>query len=752
MVLVKRLKSLLFRIFLIGLTVFLFLIIYLDSKISGEFHQQAWDIPAKVYARSLSFSMGKPLTVLDLIQELQMLGYRQKIKALSTGEYEVYQQTFVIKIRGFSFWDGKQESRTIQLSINEGKITSLADFSTSQSINYLRLDPLLLGNIQAGNLSQIQDRQLIRLKQLPKDFIETLLVIEDRDFFEHWGVSIKGISRAMWNNLKQGKVVQGGSTLTQQLIKNHFLSSQRSLWRKGNEAIMALLTEIHYDKNTILQSYVNEVYLGQNGNVAIHGFARASEFYFDQNISQLNLSQVALLVGMVKGPSLYNPRRQAKRAKKRRDLVLRQMLEHTVINQQQFDIAKSRSLMVVDKPPTKISKVPALMGLVKRELANDYDSNAIKKDGLKLFTSLDPVIQRKAENALKIRVFKLDNSKVNHKGPGAELQGAVLVTDIRSGEIKAIVGDRNPNFDGFNRATDAYRQTGSIIKPIVYLAALQHPDVFNWVTPISDTAFELTGSDGSVWRPRNYDKKEHGDAKSQVPLAEGLINSFNLATARLAMQLGIEEIVDTIYDMGFERNIEAYPSIALGSKEMSPLEVTRLYQVIANYGESVSPQVLIAVQDQSGHLLKRYQKNSEQVVEREAVGILRHMLNEVAKRGTAKSLSWSFPNIELAGKTGTTNDLKDSWFAGFDGDYLGVVWLGKDNNQPMGLTGASGALRVWVDLFEKLNPRNIDLFNPDGVVLGYQLGSFFSELASCKNKKLTPFYRGYLPKGHKICE
>jgi len=262
----------------------------------------------------------------------------------------------------------------------------------------------------------------------------------------------------------------------------------------------------------------------------------------------------------------------------------------------------------------------------------------------------------------------------------------------------------------------------------------------------------LTGSNGSVWQPKNYDKKEHGDKNSQVPLAEGLVNSYNLATARLAMQVGVGEIVDTIYDLGFERPLAAYPSIVLGSKEMSPLEVTKLYQVIANFGESIPPQVLIAVQDQNGRLLKRYQKQSEQVVEREAVAIVRRLLIEVTKRGTAKSLSWRFPNTELAGKTGTTNDLKDSWFAGFDDNYLGVVWLGKDNNQSTGLTGANGALRVWADLYANLNPKDVDLTGTEGITLGYKEGNFFNELTSCKNKVLIPFYTGYLPTGYKTCD
>lgn len=740
----QKLKSFIFKLSLIGIFFLLILIIYLDSKVKNEFDQQAWDIPAKVYARPLTFSLGQPLKFSDLLKELHLLGYRESIKAVASGEYEVYQQTFVIHTRPFKFWDGEQATQFIQLTIKAEQIESLKDFESKQNINFLRLDPLLLGNIQVNPNSDTQDRQLIILDDLPDNFITALLVTEDRAFYDHWGLSLKGIMRALWNNISQGEIRQGGSTLTQQLMKNHFLTNEKSLWRKTREAIMALLTEIHYDKKVILQAYVNEVYLGQNRNAAIHGFARASEFYFDRKLSKLNLSQIALLIGMVKGPSYYNPRRHPQRAKQRRDLVLSKMNEQGLLDDQSYLDAKSKTLMVVSKPPIRTSRVPAFIGLVKRELSNDYNASALKKDGLKLFTSLDPILQEKAENALSSRLAKLDSNK--------QLQGAVILTDIASGEIQAVVGDRQPNYVGFNRAIDAYRQTGSVIKPFVYLSALQNPENFNPVTLIKDQVFSLTGTDGSIWSPQNYDKQQHGDENSLIPLSEGLVNSYNLATARLAMTVGIDEIVKTITNAGFERELPAFPSIALGSKEMSPLEVTTLYQAIANQGVAVRPQTLIAVQDQYGNLLNRYIKKSEQVVEPEAAFIVRYLLTQVSKRGTAKSLSWKFPEFDFAGKTGTTNDLRDSWFAGFDNHKLAVIWLGRDDNEPTGLTGASGALLVWADLFKQLSNVSVDLNVPPGVVYGYKEGGFFNRFSSCKKQELQPFYQSELPEGYKVCE
>jgi penicillin-binding protein 1B len=447
---------------------------------------------------------------------------------------------------------------------------------------------------------------------------------------------------------------------------------------------------------------------------------------------------------MVKGPSYYNPRRHPLRAKQRRDLVLKLMLEGNLISAHNYQLAIDKTLMVVSKTPTRTSRVPAFMGLVKRELSSDYSRSSLKKDGLKLFTSLDPIIQEKAENSLTQRLNLLDNQ--------ANLQGAVILSNIESGEIQAVVGDRNPNFVGFNRAIDAYRQTGSIIKPFVYLTALLQPSRFNLNSQIKDKEFSLAGSDQSVWKPKNYDEKEHGDKNGMLPLSEGLVNSYNLATAQLAMKVGIENIVDNVVESGFERELLAFPSIALGSKEMSPVEVLTLYQVIANRGRSVKPRVLLAVQDQRGELLTRYAKKTEQIFDPEATFLIRFLLTEVAKRGTARSLFWQFPNSRLAGKTGTTNDLKDSWFAGFDNNQLAVVWIGRDDNRPIGLTGAKGALMVWADLFKKLKVDTIDLSPPKRIVLAFKENGFFDSFSSCKKKNLIPFYENEVPKGYKVCE
>ena len=413
-----RLKFFLIKLTLITFVLIAFLTIYLDSIIKNEFKQQAWDIPAKIYARSLIFTLEQDLKINTLKQELELLGYRKKIKALTGGEYEIYgnqnaKQTLVIRTRPFSFWDGKQASQNIQLTITNNRITQLINFTTKSNLNYVRLEPLSLGDIQLTSRNNFEDRQLIKLSDLPSSFIQTLLVMEDASFYEHWGLSISGIGRAVWSNLKGGKIVSGGSTLTQQLMKNHFLSNQKNFLRKGKEALMSLLTEIHYDKNTILEAYINEVYLGQNRQIAIHGFARASEFYFDLPISQLETFQIALLIGIVKGASFYNPRANPKRAIERRNLVLKKMLDSGLLSVKQYENDLSRTLAVVAKAPIRTSRNPAFIGLVRKELTERYSIESLKRDGLRIFTSLDPIKQLQAETSLKQRIKRLDRQSNN---------------------------------------------------------------------------------------------------------------------------------------------------------------------------------------------------------------------------------------------------------------------------------------------------------------------------------------------------
>jgi len=733
----KSIKSFFLRLTILLFFILTVFIIYLDGRVRDEFSGSAWKIPATLYARPLSLNLGREISLHDFINELALLGYRQSVKAVHPGQYERYENVFVIHLREFQFWDGLQPAQVIELAIEQGKIASLKEFASRQNLNFLRLEPLLLDYMQTGNT---EDRELVQLSEVPHQLVATLLLLEDRNFYQHFGLSLSGIARALWQNISQGRVTQGGSTLTQQLVKNHFLSRDRNLWRKMTEAIMALLLEWHYDKPQILEAYINEIYLGQNGNVAIHGFARAARFYFDKKLNELNTAEIATLLALVRGPSFYNPRRHPERALKRRNFVLEQMLAAGIIDEAAYQYATQRRLAVLTKPPQRRALVPAVKGLVRRELARDYTAQDLATAGLKIFTTIDPLKQEKLEKSVQNSLQRLD--------PGArkQLQAAAIALDYHNGEVLAAVADRNPDFAGFNRLQDAYRQTGSLIKPFVYLLALERPSQFNLLTPIDDKPLRLTGSDGSDWRPQNYDHRVHG----RVPLIEALTQSYNLATARLALKLGVPDLVQRLESLGHQRDIPPYPSIALGAYAMSPLEVLSLYQVIANRGMALPVSSVIAVTDHKGQPLHRFPRSPSQLIEPGAAYLLNYALHQVTQVGTARSLAQTFSQ-PLAGKTGTTNDLRDSWYVGYGGSSLTLVWLGRDDNKPAGYSGASGALQVWRNFYRQLAEPGLDLAPPAEIQWAMPERSMLEKLLPCDDAKVLPFIEEYLPANVERC-
>ncbi|WMS89160.1 penicillin-binding protein 1B [Pleionea litopenaei] len=725
-------KKIILRLFLVGLVFFIGLVIYSDAEIKEKFDNNRWLVPAKVFSRSLSLIEGSSITQKQLLMELKLLNYRTAIKALEPGQFEHYGSDFIIYIRGFNYSDGFYPARKISLKIDNGQVIKSRVLDGEKGINSIRLEPKFIGRV---NPLVNEDRELVTLDKLPLNLVEALLVSEDREFFDHIGISFKGIARALTQNVSAGKITQGGSTLTQQLVKNYFLTNERTLWRKGREAIMALTLEWRYSKDEILQAYINEVYLGQDGGRAIHGFAKASRFYFDRDISQLNLSQVATLVALVRGPSYYDPRRHGERALARRNLILEQLQAHNHITEEELSSAKQRSLQVVAKASSQTSSMPAVIGMVGRQLKQHYTVDQLNHDDLSVYTTIDPQVQNAAEQALKNRVAWITRE---YPSVPDELQGAMIVSSRFSGDILAIVGDRNPNYDGFNRAIDAYRQTGSAIKPFVYLTALQRASKYSLTSKINDRAFSLTASDGSLWKPQNYDKKEHGD----VSLQEALVNSYNLSTARLALDVGLESIISLLYDAGFRRQLKAFPSLALGAQEMSPYELLKLYQVLATQGLKVESSVISSVTAPDGSLLDRYGNTAEQVIAPEAIYLVNQSLQKVVSEGTAEQLNTQLQGLNVAGKTGTTDDLKDSWFAGFSANYVAVSWLGMDSNESMLLTGSTGAMRVWGDFIRQVETTSLNLQPPAGIVLAKE--GWFGDC--------LPFIAGAVPQDYSLCD
>ena len=716
-------------------------VIWLDMQVRGEFEGRIWDVPSRVYARPLSLYAGKAISRESLLLELKASGYRQTQKASVPGSYSVNGNGFDINRRAFIFDDGSRPAIRFHLQLSGSAVETLNNVSGSEDTGLVRLDPAEIASIYPLH---DEDRTLVALSEVPELLVTGLQAVEDRQFKHHHGVAPRSIARAFLANIKAGRAVQGGSTLTQQLVKNYFLSSERTLVRKANEAIMAVLLELHYDKAQILEAYINEIFLGQQGKHAIHGFGRASEFYFDRPLQDLEPQHIALLVGLVRGASLYNPRRNPERALKRRNQVLDIFGTTGLMTEDEIKTAKSRSLGVTEKPHSGGSRYPAFLDLVRRQLRRDYEASDLSSEGLKIFTTLAPSEQEYAQQAVS---RGLDDLK--QRGLPADLQAALVVSDVASGEIRALVGDRVAGRNYFNRALDARRQIGSVIKPLVYLLALEHFDDYNLITPIKDEAVSLRQPDGSLWSPENYDHKSHGE----LPLMDALVHSYNQATVKLGLNIGVANLIRKIKQLGVVAEVPAVPATLLGAVELTPIEVTQMYQSLAAGGYSVPLRSVTAVLTPHGDLLSRYPLRLMPLDHRDAVVLLNFALTRVVDEGTARRLHGLLGNDTLiAGKTGTTNERRDSWFVGYTQDRVAVSWVGLDDNRPAGVTGSNAAMRVWAGLFRHLPMEAVDLRMPEGahyVWVDKQQQALTAP--SCPGAVQIPFIEGTEPRASTRC-
>lgn len=696
--------SLLLKLAVVGLLALLAVLVYMDAVVQEKFSGKRWTIPARVYARPLELYVGQKLRRDDFLAELEALGYQRERAASRAGTLSVNGQMIEVFTRGFQFYEGDEPAQRLRVGFAGNSVASLADAS-GKGLALVRLDPLLIGGIYP---SHNEDRILVRLEQVPKLLTDTLIAVEDRDFYNHYGVSLKSIARALWVNTSSGRLQQGGSTLTQQLVKNFFLTNERSLSRKVNEALMSLLLELHYDKGEILEAYLNEVFLGQDGQRAVHGFGLASQYYFGQPLHELQPHQIALLVGIVKGPSYYSPRRQPERALARRNLVLDLMLDQGLLTNEQLVAAKAQPLAVNKQGSLTNTTYPAFMDLVRRQLREDYHDEDLTEEGLRIFTSFDVVLQRKAEDAVA-QAFKQLGAR---KGID-EVEAAMVVTDPQTGEVQALLGSKTPRFAGFNRALDAVRPIGSLVKPAIYLTALQQPDRYTLTSYLQDEAFSVKDKKGELWSPQNYDRTEHGT----IFLYQGLASSYNLSTARLGLELGVPKVMQTLHQLGMERDWPAYPSMLLGAGSLSPFEVTRMYQTLANGGYNSPLRAIRNVLSADGQPLGRYPLRVEQRFDEGAIYLTQEALRRAMTEGTGRSAYNRIGrNIRLAGKTGTSNDMRDSWFAGYGQDLLAVAWMGRDDNGQTSLTGATGSLLAWSIFMEKAEPRSLATQLPENIV------------------------------------
>lgn len=718
-------------------------VIYLDIIVRDQFEGKRWALPARVYARPMELYAGRPLTPDQLARELDRLGYRAVREPTRSGEYTRNREIFHIQTRGFTFWDGAESPQRLRVEFAGGWVDGLIDRDRNRELDLVRLDPLQIASIYPAHK---EDRQLVQLAQVPPLLIRTLLAVEDRQFYEHRGISPRSVLRAMFANMRAGGVVQGGSTLTQQLVKNFFLSNERTLTRKFNEAFMSLLLEAHYSKDEILEAYLNEVYLGQDGPRAVHGVGLASHFYFERPLEDLDADQIALLVGMIKGPSYYDPRKHPEHALERRNLVLDLLVEQQALGAPEGARAKARPLGVLKRRPLAANAYPHFLELVRRQLYRDYREEDLTSEGLRIFTTLDPQAQTAAEAAVTGRLPQLERSRGLSEN---SLQGAMIVTAVDNAEVLAVVGDRNPRAAGFNRALDAARPIGSLVKPAVYLAALGAPDRYSLATWLDDSPLKVPSRAGEPWEPKNYDKQYRG----RVLLFDALTHSYNIPTARVGLEVGLDNVLGTLRRLGVQGDLNPYPSLLLGAADLSPLDVTRMYQTLAAGGFRSPLRAIRAVVAADGTPLQRYPLEVEQVANADQVFVVDSVLQAVATEGTAAALGARFGRgAGIAGKTGTTDDLRDSWFAGFTGNQLAVVWIGRDDNQPMDLTGSTGAVPVWGDYMARVGVQPLRLSQPEHVELVWidrTTGLRADE--GCEDRVQLPFLEGSAPQAFAPC-
>jgi len=715
----------------------------LDSKVVNKLDGVLWTVPAKVYARPLELAEGGKINVDSLKKELEILSYELTKGIPDTpGEFSQSQRSVNIFIRGF----GSQEPGLYRLKIENDKIDSIKR-KDGISIDLIQLEPLSIGGMFPSHL---QDRILLNFSQVPKDLEEMILVVEDRNFYSHKGISLRSIMRAFIKNTRALGIEEGGSTITQQLAKSLFFSPEQTIRRKIKEAIAALLIEIHYSKQEILLAYINDVFIAQSGRRAIHGFGLASQFFFGTDLKNLSLDQKALLVGLLKGPSLYSPINNPDRAKTRRDLVLSLIKNDSLITEEEYLDLKGKSLKVIPPSFKSLSKYPAFNDIVTLDLRKNFDDSDLRTKGLKIITNLDPVVQDYLEESIKDTKLKL---KRRYGSQLNGLEGAGIVIDSFSGEVVAAIGSTKPNNYGFNRAINAVRPIGSLVKPFIYLSALQHYSKYNLSTLLDDSKLSVSLPGGKLWEPNNFDKKFHGN----IPLHVALSESYNVATTRLGIDLGYSVVQETFTKLGIKKKIPKYPSIFVGSFEMTPLEAIQAYQTIASEGFYSPLNSIRTVESSEDVLSLSYPYKVEQRFRPEPIYLLKFVLKQTFISGTARGFSSRvIEKWKTGGKTGTSDDQRDSWFVGYAGNYLMLVWLGFDDNRKSPLTGRTGALQVWKNFMSRLDPIAYEVRKPSRIRYEWvdaKDGLLSGE--SCKGSILIPFVEGtepeMIPQNRKKC-
>lgn len=704
----------------------------LNKRVQDRFNDLVFAVPTRVYARPLPLHVGEPMSSDALELELTFAGYSHDGSGEVAGSWMKRGSRYTISSRGYAGPDGGELPKRIRVTLGDGQVQSVQDAASGRPITLTHLDPARIATLYGATQ---EERRFVQLADVPPLLLSGLQAVEDRNFKHNIGIDFGAIVRAAFANLRAGHTVQGGSTLTQQLVRNLFLSRDQTFTRKINEALMSLLLEAHYSKGRILEAYVNDVFLGQQGGQAVHGFGAASEFYFGRRLQELRPQEIALLVGLVKGPSYYDPRRAPKRALVRRNLVLQEFYDTNLLTAAQLNAAQAAPLDVIRDGQLPHNRFPAFMDLVRKQIIADFDEKALREGNLSIFTTLDPAAQLYTEQAISSTLKGLGK-----RGDG--VQAAAVVTNSQTGSVLAVVGSRTPGDPGYNRALDIQRPIGSTIKPFVYLVALTQPQRWNLASLLDDSPISMRMPNGSVWTPQNDDNQSHGE----VPMVDALAHSWNLASIRLGLAVGLPRIRAFLESFGLT-NVNPSPSVLIGALDLAPFQVAQMYQYLAADGHALPLLAVRGVLDGNGRTIKRYQVQSGPGEYQEAVRLVTWAMQQVAEYGTASAignsnLAW----LHAAGKTGTSNDLRDSWFTGFTGNRLAVFWMGRDDNKPTTLFGASGGLRAWRDLFAKLPTRPLSAAPGAGLEMAWINPADGKRTEpQCQGAQQVPVVAGSLP-------
>ena len=713
-----------------------------------KFRTHRWKFPSKVYADSLLIYPGMDLQAIGFSDRLHDLDYQAvEHEVTRKGEYRFEKKAGLLDIwlHDFPYLTVAGSSGVVRLEVSGDMVVRMEDLTTHKELYAFELEPELITGLYQGVW---EERRLVSLDEVPPVLLRAIIDVEDQHFYEHHGIDIAGIARALWVDVRSGHVEQGGSTMTQQLMKNFFLTDERSLKRKLTEALMALIVERQFSKQEILTNYINEIYLGQKGAQGIYGVWEASRFYFGKEPQDLSVAEMATLASLIKAPNRYSPFRDPEACARRRNYALTLMLKQGDISPEQYEAAVTEPVRTA-APVNEINDAPYFVDFVRQELSQTYPAQVLTSEGLRIHTSLDPRLQRLAEQTLQAGLADLErrHPRLRADKPADQLQGCLIVIQPQTGAIKAMMGGRDYRSTQFNRCTQALRQPGSVFKPFTYLAAFEetrhqeHPILPT--TRIEDEPFEWS-YDNQVWTPANYKKRYMGE----VTVREALEHSLNCATARLAHEIGLEPIIDMARRLGINSPLPPYPSVVLGAAEVVPLEVAQAFTALANSGLRTTPLAIKKVFDHTNHPIERNPVEVEQVVPADTAYLVTHLMEGVLDYGTGHAARKQGFTRPAAGKTGTTNDYGDAWFAGFTPDLLTVVWVGFDHKRSLNLAGAEAALPIWAQFMKAATaglPANPFTPPPGVSLVRIDPASGLLATPACPETLEEAFYKGDEP-------